>query len=166
MSGWGVLLVVVPAALAVAGLWWVRRSWLRVEIAGASMNPTFESGDRVLARRVDPARLVTGDVIVFEGPAADAERAAELIGRLRTYVAVAQDPPVFTGNGPSGHRVIKRVAAIAGERLPFAIPGHPEGAVVPRGRLVVVGDNPEVSVDSRQLGYIATELVLGRVTRG
>jgi signal peptidase I len=120
-------------------------------------------GDRVLARRVDPARLVTGDVIVFEGPAADAERAAELIGRLRTYVAVAQDPPVFTGNGTSGQRVIKRVAAIAGERLPFAIPGHPAGSVVPPGRLAVAGDNPSASVDSRRFGYIATDVVLGRV---
>nr|WP_275402659.1 signal peptidase I [Streptomyces sp. SID13031] len=153
----------MAAVIAGSGLWWARRVWLRVEISGASMSPTFESGDRVLARRVDPGRLATGDVIVFEGPNADAEAAAELIGRLRTYVAVAQDPPAFTGSGGSGHRVIKRVAAVAGERLPFAIPGHAEGSVVPAGSLVVVGDNPRSSVDSRQHGYISADQVLGRV---
>jgi signal peptidase I len=152
--------LVVSAGL---GLWWVRRVWTRVEISGASMSPTFEPGDRVLARRVAPGRLVTGDVIVFEGPGADAERAAELIGRLRTYVAVAQDPPVVTGTDSSGQRVIKRIAAVAGERLPFAIPGHPAGTVVPAGRLVVVGDNPGSSVDSRQHGYISVDQVRGRV---
>ena len=161
MSGWGMVLVVVLAIGA--GLWWVRRVWLRVEISGASMSPTFKSGDRVLARRVDPGRLAAGDVIVFEGPGADAEKAAELIGRLRTYVAVAQDPPEFTGKGGSGQRVIKRVAAVAGERLPFAIPGHPEGSVVPAGRLAVTGDNPAASVDSRQLGYVFADQVVGRV---
>lgn len=161
MSGWVVVLVGV--VVAGAALWWARSVWTRVEISGASMSPTFESGDRVLARRVAPGRVVTGDVIVFEGPGADAEVAAELIGRLRTYVAVAQDPPVLTGGGSSGQRVIKRVAATAGEHLPFAIPGHPEGSVVPAGHLVVVGDNPGSSVDSRQHGYISADQVRGRV---
>ena len=37
--------------------------------------------------------------------------------------------------------------------------------VVPRGRFVVVGDNPADSHDSRQFGYVLAEGLLGVVVR-
>ncbi|WP_328989054.1 S26 family signal peptidase [Kribbella sp. NBC_01245] len=141
----------------------VRRTWLRVEIVGPSMSPTFESGDRVLARRVDPGRLRTGDVVVIEGPAAATELAAAMLNRSRYYEVVERGSVVLPSEGGTTQKVIKRVAAMPGERLPFAVPGHPEGSVVPDGRLAVAGDNPDQSNDSRHYGYVSVRHVLGRV---
>lgn len=160
MIGWliaGLIVVSLTALLL------VRRTWLRVEIVGPSMSPTFESGDRVLARRVDPGRLRTGDVVVIEGPAAATEFAAAMLDRSRGYEVVEHGPVVLpSASGPT-QKVIKRVAAVPGERLPFAIPGHPEGSVVPGGWLAVVGDNADQSNDSRHYGYVSLRHVLGRV---
>lgn len=151
--------VVLIGVLAVL---WVRRAWLRVEIAGSSMAPTFEPGDQLLARRVDPARLRTGDVVVFDGPAADREYAALLASRIkRTYTVVESEAPVFPEGG-APRRMIKRVAAVPGEVLPLDLPDHPAGSVVPPGRLAVAGDNPADSLDSRHYGFITFEQVVGR----
>lgn len=143
---------------------WVRRNWLQVTVVGESMSPTFRPGDRILARRVQPERVRAGDVVVIEGTAADAEQFAARIAaawRAPYEVVDRQIPPtVAEGNGL---RMIKRVAATAGERLPFAVPGLPVGAVVPAGRLAVVGDNPDVSIDSRHHGFITLDQVMGRV---
>ncbi|MFG1647678.1 S26 family signal peptidase [Amycolatopsis sp. NPDC049252] len=56
---------------------------------------------------------------------------------------------------------IKRIAAVAGDPVPAWLEtDHP---VVPAGRVVVVGDNPGHSQDSRQLGYIEISGVAGAV---
>lgn len=161
MIGW--LIAVLLGVSVTAALVLVRRTWLRVEIVGPSMSPTFESGDRVLARRVDPGRLKTGDVVVIEGPAAVTELAAAMLDQSRSYEVVEHGPVVLPSEGGTTQKVIKRVAAMPGELLPFAIPGHREGSVVPGGRLAVAGDNPEQSNDSRHYGYVSVQHVLGRV---
>jgi signal peptidase I len=59
--------------------------------------------------------------------------------------------------------MIKRVGAVAGEPVPEGIP-VPD-AVVPEGKLVLLGDNAEISFDSRIVGYFPAELLLGGVVR-
>ncbi|MEV0581440.1 S26 family signal peptidase [Nonomuraea sp. NPDC050310] len=77
-------------------------------------------------------------------------------GALRTgQIAVLRDP---TGNG----HLIKRIAAVHGEPAPASVP-H-EGPV-PSGALAVLGDNPEVSYDSRHCGLVRESDVLGVVIR-
>lgn len=58
----------------------------------------------------------------------------------------------------SGDWIIKRVAALPGDMVPA-------GNVVPPGKLVVLGDNPAASVDSRQFGYCPADRLLGVVIR-
>src|SRR4051812_4886685 len=57
-------LALIAGLGAAAGLLWLRRAFLVVTVTGRSMVPTFQPGDRVLARR-GPAR--TGDVVIV-GP--------------------------------------------------------------------------------------------------
>ncbi len=59
------------------------------------------------------------------------------------------------------------MAAIPGDPRPLVLPtdGPAGGQVVPAGRLVVLGDNLARSLDSRQIGYIPAERVLGVVQR-
>lgn len=147
---------------------------LAVKVASGSMLPTLQIGDHVLvsplsyglripllggwvARWADP---LPGDVVVFAGPR-DAE----------------QD-------------FVKRVAAVGGERvelrdgelfvdgrprpLPDGVPSPPRGNVrrpaadtfgpvaVPKGKLFVLGDSRDRSIDSRAWGFVDVGDVRGR----
>ncbi len=129
------------ALLLVAGLL-LQRRWLIVTVRGNSMAPTLADGERLLARRVRPGARSPrrGELVVFRP-------------------ASAQDEEVPLR--------IKRVAAVEGEPLPawFAATAWANGHThVPRGLLVISGDNP-VSQDSRQLGFVDARSVLA-VARG
>ncbi|GAA1737113.1 S26 family signal peptidase [Luedemannella helvata] len=139
--GLGLILILIAALV------WLRASHLVVSVQGPSMAPSYQHGERVLVRRRGGAGLVAGQVVVVDLPA-----------RLR---------PVPDGATPEeamlARRVIKRVAAVAGDPVPFAVEGS--GPVVPPGCLVLLGDNADASGDSRQYGYVGVEDVVGVVRR-
>lgn len=142
---WTVAAVVVAASLVL--LVRVRRLVVVVDVQGPSMEPTLYEGDRVLVRRAPLTAVRTGDLVVVARPHSHE----------------------FATPGPW---VIKRVAATAGERIPPVIRrGWAEneidfaGAFVPAGRLLLLGDNPARSGDSRHWGFTAGDAVLGVVTR-
>lgn len=128
----------------------LRRRVMVVSIIGDSMSPTFGSGDRVLVVRSRPQRLRVGDVIVL-APNATAPR--PLPGGL------------VVESGAEAGWLIKRVAAMPGDRVPGPVTSRVPGALVGPGRLVVLGDNPRVSYDSRHAGAITFDQVVGRVAR-
>jgi signal peptidase I len=142
---WKVAAVVATAALVLL----VRlRRLVVVDVQGPSMEPTLRHGDRVLVRRSPLTAVRTGDLVV--------------VARPRT--------PEFANAGPW---VIKRVAATAGERIPPVIRRSWAdneridfaGSLVPAGRLLLLGDNPALSGDSRHWGFTEGDAVLGVVTR-
>ena len=114
----------------------LRRRFTVITVRGTSMTPTYGDGDRVLVRRT--TKFSRDDVMVFAMP--------------------------------EHHRVdgmkwlLKRVIAVAGDGVPADVrPLVGEGRV-PRGCVIVRGDGTR-SLDSRQLGYIATADGLGIVIR-
>ena len=118
-----------------------------VDVRGSSMEPTLYEGDRVLVRRAPVTAVRTGDLVVVARPHSHEFASA-------------------------GRWVIKRAAATAGEPIPPVIRrGWAEndidfaGAVVPEGQLLLLGDNPAHSGDSRHWGFTAGDAVLGVVTR-
>lgn len=128
----------VAVAAATGGLLWVRRRYTAVTVYGLSMEPTLHDGDRVLVRRVPPARLRVGDVVVARP------------GRL---------------SGSGGHLLVKRVAALPGDPVPESVSGRVDETAVPDGALILLGDNAAVSWDSRTLGFFDVAVLLGRVER-
>jgi signal peptidase I len=118
-----------------AGL--VCRSLLVVTVDGVSMLPTYRPGDKVLVRRAPLARIRRGDVVVVLRPDGWSLGERELF--------------------------LKRAAALPGDAVPDGIP-VPD-AVVPPGRLVVLGDNARASFDSRASGYYADDGLVGVVIR-
>jgi signal peptidase I len=103
------------------------------------MAPALADGDRVLVRRVPAGALRRGDVAL-----------------------VAAEP---TGRASTRGRLIKRVAALPGDPLPAGVAPGPGGGRVPAGTLVLLGDNPDGSVDSRDFGCVPAGRVFGRVVR-
>jgi signal peptidase I len=131
------VLVVLLGLAAVLG--WLRLRVVVVTVRGDSMAPTLRSGDRVLVRR-KPLRAITpGALVVFARP-----RTSE---------------PGW---------MIKRAIAVPGDVIPrgevptlWSYPGNH----VPARRLVVLGDNPDESYDSRHFGYVKEDALLGVVQR-
>ena len=143
------LAITVAAVTALSGRR-LRRRVVVVSIIGDSMVPTFGSGDRVLVVRSRPERLRVGDVIV-----------------LAPHAAAARPLPggLVVESGADAGWLIKRVAAMPGDQVPGPVRSRVPGALVGPERLVVLGDNPQVSYDSRQAGAIAFDRVVGRVAR-
>jgi signal peptidase I len=147
-AGFGVLAGLAALAAAVGVL---RRQIAIVEVFGPSMEPALNTGDRVLVRRARVGDLRPGNIVVIEKP----EREGGWVTR----------PPRWPAD--SREWLIKRVAALPGDPRPGAlgpavIPGSP---VVPADRIVVLGDNTARSLDSRDLGYIPAERLLGVMVR-
>ncbi|SEL42863.1 S26 family signal peptidase [Nonomuraea pusilla] len=143
-----VLLTLLALLLLVLG-WAMARRGRRtvvVTVSGPSMEPTLRPGDRVLVRRTPGVVPGRGDVVVVEepGPCRPGDR-----------------------TGAAGTRwVVKRVAAVPGDPEPPYLPAwarHPSG-LVPAGRLVLLGDNPAGSRDSRHYGTVPASRVLGLAT--
>jgi len=113
----------------------VRQRLVVVTVTGTSMRPSYLAGQRVLVWR-RRRHLRTGDVVVLERP----------------------DPGRGWRKFATRRWLIKRVAAVAGERVPEAS----SGSLVPPGFLFVLGDD-RGSYDSRHFGLCPVERVLGVV---
>ncbi|WP_327289030.1 S26 family signal peptidase [Streptomyces sp. NBC_01198] len=133
------LLAAVAGVALAAGA--ARRVLLVVTVEGTSMTPTYPPGTRLLVVRTPVARARTGAAVVF---------------RL---------PPVERG-GAEPPLIVKRVAARAGDPVPPAVRdavGTRDGGRVPRGSVVLLGDDPATSTDSRAWGYVARRRISGVV---
>jgi signal peptidase I len=134
---WVVLAVIVVVGGLVGWGLVQRRRLLVVTVRGVSMEPTYTSGDRLLVRRSGLDRVRAGEVVVVQVGSAPGD--------------------------PTGGRMVKRAVAVPGDPVPPQIPlADP---VVPAGRLLVLGDNPARSNDSRRLGYIPADSLIGVVVR-
>lgn len=127
----------------------VRRRVVLITVDGQSMEPTYQSGDRLLLRRADGRQVRHGQVVVVAGPhSADG------------WLPGA--PPAVYG---TGNWLVKRAVAVAGEPVPSDVVAAAKvepGSLVPRGHLVVRGDGVR-SGDSRLWGFVPVDQVLGVV---
>ena len=128
---------------------WVRRRWIVVTVQGGSMLPVLRHGDTLVARRgTGRPPLSVGDIVVIEPPGED---------RSWTH------PPTSRAVTDRGW-MVKRVAGVAGDRLPAGVvaEGRTASTVPPRA-LAVLGDNG--GYDSRVFGLLPCDRVVGVVTR-
>lgn len=185
--GWRFALLALALAVIVSGL--VRSLWLDVYyIPSASMEPLFDSGDRILVSRTDfqsePIRR--GDVVVFDGRGSFAPLSGS--GPLQDAMDAAGPWLGLTGSDTT---YVKRVIGLPGDHVVccdaeqrLTVNGQPlvepyryagDGAssqkfnvMVPAGRLWLLGDHRSVSADSRSLlgapggGMVREDKVIGR----
>ncbi|MER7583226.1 signal peptidase I [Kitasatospora sp. NPDC097691] len=110
-------------------------------IPTASMHPTLQTGDTVLARKVDGGAVGRGDVVVFR----DEAWGGELM--VKRVVAVGGDTVATSGDNRrltvNGQPVDEPYLATQGRQ------GESFSVTVPQGRLFLLGDNRVGSLDSR-----------------
>ncbi|MCP2337826.1 signal peptidase I [Actinomadura rupiterrae] len=110
----------------------VRRTLILITVDGTSMEPSLRSGDRVLVRRT--RRVRKGQIALVR-------------------------------SDPHDQLLLKRAVAVPGDHLPkdWADPDVKSlaDATVPRGAIVVLGDNRPTSWDSRHFGYVRRAQILG-----
>ncbi|MER6302245.1 signal peptidase I [Kitasatospora sp. NPDC001539] len=113
------------------------------KIPTASMHPTLQAGDTVLARKVGGGTIGRGDVVVFR----DQAWGGELM--VKRVVAVGGDTVATTSAGSdqrltvNGQPVDEPYLAAQGRQ------GESFSVTVPQGRLFLLGDNRVGSLDSR-----------------
>lgn len=145
-----VRVVVQPIAIAIGCAVLLRFAVHAYSIPSDSMNPTLRAGDHILVTRSwdEPAR---GDVVVFRD-LADPEQLF-----VKRVIAVSGD-----------HLEIRAgVVRLNGRSLaePYVMERDADDfppEIIPPGRFFVLGDRRTDSLDSRALGLVPLEMIVGR----
>lgn len=157
------------------------------EVPTGSMKPTIIEGDRILVNKLaydvrlpfthislvklgDPER---GDIIVFDSKVSDKRLVKRVIGVPGDKVALEQNRLII-----NGEPVAYEQAAAQGQKLELEeyLPGethsiriHQQGSrlsnftevEVPDGVYLAMGDNRDESADSRVIGFVPREEIVG-----
>jgi signal peptidase I len=142
-------------------------------IPSESMKPTLNVGDRVLVNKLsyDLHDVNRGDIIVFEAPErAQSGDIEDLVKRAiglpgETVTADADGSVVVDGRRLKEPYLPKGTITSFTDVPPDCGPpanGEP-GCVVPKDRVLMLGDNRQFSKDSRVFGPISQGTIVGRV---
>ncbi|MFI8816116.1 MULTISPECIES: signal peptidase I [unclassified Streptomyces] len=145
------LAVAVGCVLFLGGFAWGAVVYAPYTVPTDSMAPTVNSGDRVLAERVDGADVRRGDVVVFTDAAWGAvPMVKRVVGVGGDKVACCDKGGRLTINGtPVEEPYLRAYDGTPGSAA--RTPASPQGftAEVPRGQLFLLGDERAGSLDSR-----------------
>ncbi|MGW2569877.1 signal peptidase I [Streptomyces sp. NPDC001537] len=159
LSGLAVALGIV---LFLGGFGWAAVVYRPYTVPTTSMTPTIDAGDRVLAQRVDGSEIRRGDVVVFNDKSWVTN--ASVVKRV---VAVGGDTVSCCTNGKltvNGKQIDEgylKGSVVEDKKIPTV--------TVPQGRLFLLGDERQGSLDSSAhlsdaaQGTVARSAVTARV---
>ncbi|MBW8798566.1 MAG: signal peptidase I [Streptomyces sp.] len=154
LSGIAVALGIV---LFLGGFGWAAVVYRPYTVPTSSMTPTIDAGDRVLGQRIDGSEVRRGDVVVFRDKGWVTN--ADVVKRV---VAVGGDTVACCTNGKLtvNGKQIEEPYLPAGSQA--ELQGFPT-VTVPKGRLFLLGDERQGSLDSTAH---LTDAAQGTVARG
>ena len=125
-----------------------------MRVSSASMAPTVCTGDVVVIDHSGPRRgLEVDDIVTFSSPTDDSEQIKRVVAlagqKVRIVDAVLQVDDQAVDEPYVDHATIDGV--------------YFGPVVVPEGSVFVMGDNRELSIDSRAFGPLPLEAVDGRL---
>lgn len=163
-------------ALAIAGLLVFVIRWFLVSpfiVDGPSMQPNFWDRERIIVNKIlyDIRQPQRGEVIVFHVPEQGRDFIKRVIGLPGETVKVEGDTIYINGKQieenylKDAYEKAHAEGALYNRNDPdrsnFPNSMNPDG-VVPEGMLFVMGDNRSNSEDSRMIGFIPMEEIVGR----
>lgn len=138
-----------------------------VVVKGASMEPTFENGDKVIVNKVGPriSDYNRFDVIVFETKE-DKNYIKRIIGLPGDHIAYKDDVLYINGKAFDEHYLTeyKKELLDKGDfTYDFTLEEQLGEITVPEGHFFVLGDNRRRSIDSRSsdVGFVSQNKILG-----
>lgn len=155
------------ALLIAFGLAWVIRFFLFTPIVvdGESMMPTLENGDRMIVNKIgyevgEPDRY---DIVVFHAPE-EKDYIKRVIGLPGDHVAYKNDQ-LFINGEPQAEPYLDPYKKDINEGTlteDFTLEeSASQISVIPEGYVFVMGDNRRYSKDSRHIGIVALEEIIG-----
>lgn len=165
---WRVLVetaVIVAAALLLAGL--VRTFAFQVFwIPSTSMVPALDKGDRIVVQKMffSPGDVREGDIVVFSHPPLDECGGSQEDDLVKRVIALpgqaiySQGNTIYINGKPLAEPYLPSYDPLG---RPIASKQHPYK--VPTGDFYVMGDNREISCDSRYWGPITGSSIVGKV---
>jgi len=133
-------------------------------VSGSSMEPYFHSGERILVDRVaGRSRLKRGEIVVFYPPDNDTLHYVKRIVGIPGDIFKIIDCKIVISRG--GEQFILSEDYLSPEICTKAGGFLREGRSirVPEDKYVLLGDNRDHSLDSRNLGLIDVDRIVGRV---
>lgn len=156
----------------------VRATFQNYRVHGHSMDPNLQDGEFLLVNRIEYSQIniqKLSNFVPFLSPGDDPKRDV-FTSPQRGDVIILEDP-----RQPNGDRLVKRVIGLPGDKLEIVsgtvyingrelhepyIPSPGDYAsppiVIPANQFFVMGDNRKNSEDSRYLGLIPRELIIGK----
>jgi signal peptidase I len=131
------------------------------QVVGDSMVPTLETGDRLILNKL--AEIDRFDIVVFPAPdGTDEEYVKRIIGLPGDEITYFQDELYINGKKIEEHylEALREDSdqALTGDFTLFNLTGE---ATVPEDMYFVLGDNRNVSKDSRVFGFIPAAQIEG-----
>lgn len=148
---------------------------LSVRVDGSSMEPTLQSGTRLLPTPDSEGEARRFDVVLLRPTGRNALLVKRVIGLAGDRVGIASTPEdpfqvllQVGGTGPTYRVTFPAWTAQARRTGNCCAPGgtrsaEPQMRTVPPGMFFFLGDNPDESDDSRMYGWGELERVSGRV---
>lgn len=131
------------------------------QVKGASMDPTFGSGDYIFTSKITYKMRAyhRGDVVVFKSPGnPDIEYIKRIIG-VPGDVVMVKDNEVYV----NGRQLNEPYISAKTNLWEGGFSKNGEGTKIAEGMLFVMGDNRPRSSDSREFGPVTEESVIGQV---
>jgi signal peptidase I len=133
-------------------------------VYGQSMLPTIKDGERIIVNKIgyelaEPDRF---DLIIFHADE-DSDYIKRIIGLPGDELYYESD--TLYVNGESVEEDFLDAIPVNGSDVftdDFTLENLTDEHTVPEGHVFVLGDNRKNSVDSRQIGFIPTEEIVGR----
>ena len=140
-------------------------------IKGDSMDPTLKDGERVVVNIMGYkiGDVKKGNVIVFHANKKD-DYVKRVIGVPGDKVQYKKDQLYINGKKQDEpylnyNEKRKQAEYITGSFKTKNLPNaNPQSNVIPKGKYLVLGDNREVSKDSRSFGLIDKDQIVGKVS--
>lgn len=136
-----------------------------IVVDGESMMPTLENGDRMVVNKIgytigEPDRF---DIVVFHAPEKK-DYIKRIIGLPGDTVEYKEDQLYINGDPYEESYLDAKKAEITDGTLTedFTLLDIPDGVeVIPEGYVFVMGDNRRYSKDSRHIGLVSQDEIIG-----